>query len=191
MSVAAPVIDFIDGPNRRIHLLSGVTSWNPVDDIYAEVRQARRINEDLRKYDSFCSALPLVQKAAGVFTGRALILLNGTRIMPFDESATQEITGELLSDEGLSGVDLIDTSLLSSMTKLKISYVPPPATEVITIETGGVQDVTLQRIRDILEADEEFTATQAIKRHKDTKAILVQKDATSGPTTPVTLIEPI
>jgi len=137
MSVSNPVIDFIDGSNRRIHLRSGVVSWNPVDDIYPEVRQLRQDNEQLRQFDMFCSALEQINDGqGGSLTGRGLILLLGTRIVPFDEDSSQVITGSLLSDEGLSGTQLIDISTLSPGTKIKINYEPPPATEVVNGGSG-------------------------------------------------------
>lgn len=138
MSIANPVIDFIDGANRRIHLRSGVSVWNPVDDIYVEVKQLRQNDESLRNFDMFCSALPLVNKGGGETTGRGLQLLLGTRIVPFDEDANHVITGELLSDEGLSGTALVDLSTLSAGTKIKISYEPPPATEVVNGGGSGL-----------------------------------------------------
>jgi len=149
MSVAVPVIDTIDGPNRLIHLRSGVTEFHPVDDIYAEVRTLRRLNQSLRGFDMFCRAIPIIEKSPGVFTGRGLILLLGTRIIPHPESELLHITGELLSDEGISGTDLIDISSLPSNVKLKIAYEPPPATEVVTSSggSGGMTDAD----RDLLE----------------------------------------
>ena len=151
MSVSNPVIDRIDGPTRRIFLRSGVTSFHPVDDIYKEVRQMRSNDQSLRAFDMFVSAIPLIEKSPGVFTGRGLILLGGTRIVPFDESGSQTITGELLSDEGLSGTSLIDISSLSVTSKLKISYLPPPATEVIEgSSSGGSGGGLTQEERDAL-----------------------------------------
>jgi len=158
MSVANPVIDYIDGFNRIIHLRSGVTSWNPVDDIYKEVRQLRHDNESLRQFDMFCSALPLIDKGGGKTTGRGMTLLLGTRIVPFDESATHDITGELLSDEGLSGTDLIDISGLSPSSKIKLNYIPPPATEVINSNSGSSSSGLTQADRDFIQAQNEANA---------------------------------
>ena len=50
MSVATPVIDYINPTTRRIYLLSGVTEYHPLDDIYAEVRNLRRTDESLRQF---------------------------------------------------------------------------------------------------------------------------------------------
>lgn len=160
MSVPLPIIDFIDPVNRRIYLNSianrpvskienGVLVWNPIDDIYTEVRNLRRTDESLRPFDMFCSALELIDKGGGNTTGRGLILLGGTRIIPFDEDQNQKITGELLSDEGISGTALLDTTLLSGSTKIKLSYEPPPATEVVTITLGSA--VTAQDKTDIID----------------------------------------
>jgi len=136
MSVANPVIDFIDGPARRIHLLSGVTEWHPVDDIYFEVKNRRQFDESIRGFDMFCDALPLIETGEGSTTGRGLVLLLGTRITPFDEDTFQDITGALLSDVGLSGTDLIDTTPLTPGRTVKLNYEPPPGTEVVN--GGGV-----------------------------------------------------
>ena len=151
MSINNPVIDFIDGPARRIHLRSGVSTWHPIDDIYPEVLQLRSNDESLRRFDMFCSALEQIDDGnGGSLTGRGLILLQGTRISPFDEDTHQDITGALLSDEGLSGTDLVDLSILSDNVKVSINYLPPPATEVIN--GGGDGDALGQEDAEKLDA---------------------------------------
>ena len=122
------------------------------------------------------------------------IMAAGARIVPFDASHTLSIGGSIVSiDESLAGPDLFDRSPLSATTDVDISY-QPPQVEVIEVETGSglttEQDEKLMLILDILQADEEYTATDAVKRHKDTKVELVRKIASSGPMTPVTLVEP-
>lgn len=148
MSVEYPIIDYIDGPNRIIYLkspanwpiskitASGQLEWHPVDDLYKEVRTLRRTNEELQKYFSFVSALPLNDKGGGNTTSRGAKLLRGTRVVPFDATQTMRITGDLLSDEEVTGVDLINLDNLSNV-KVKINYVPPPASEVIILDGNG------------------------------------------------------
>lgn len=192
MSVAFPIIDSIDPVNRLIYLKStanfppskiidGKLVWNPIDDIYTEVRNLRRIDESLRPYDMFCTALPLIDKGGGKTTGRGLVLEGGTRIVPFDEDQTMIVNGELLSDEGISGSELIDTDSLSAGTKVKINYEPPPTKEVVEVDvTGGLtpsQESTLNLILNILEGDVIPTPTTFRILHKLTKAVLVEKDA--------------
>lgn len=64
-----------------------------------------------------------------------------------------------------------------------------PGATIYTAALLNTADVL--RILDINEADEEFTATKAIKKHKVTKAILIEKDVTGGTLpSPVTLVEP-
>jgi len=83
----------------------------------------------------FVEAIELIKKAPGEFTSRALILLLGTRIVPFDEPTLQTITGELLSDQGISGAELVETGTL--VNKVRINYVPEPGQEVVEVEIPG------------------------------------------------------
>lgn len=141
MSLENPVIDFIDGETRQIFLKQGVTEWNPIDDIYVEVKQLRQEVANLRKFDMFVDPLPLFDLGQGQTTGRALVMLEAqsteivTTIVPFDEAITQTVTGLLISTVGLSGTDLIDVS--TATNPLVIEYQPPPATEVVTVNVGG------------------------------------------------------
>ena len=60
-----------------------------------------------------------------------------------------------------------------------------------TIYTAALLNTAdVLRILDIQEADEEFTATKAYKKHKVTKATLIEKDVSGGSIIPVTLTEP-
>lgn len=136
MSVASPVISSIDGVTRRIFLAAGVRAYHPIDDIYAEVVNLRRTTEALRPFDMFVAALPIFDKGGGRFTPRALILRLGTRIVPADEDHDLEITGEQLTDDGGSGPDGMDLSLLGSGRRVTVNYAPAEA-ELITVNSGS------------------------------------------------------
>lgn len=60
-----------------------------------------------------------------------------------------------------------------------------------TIYTAALLNTAdVLRILDIQEADEDFSGTKAYKRHKVTKAVLIEKDVAGGSIIPVTLTEP-
>ena len=96
MSVAVPIVDTWDGPNRIIYLKQGVSNVYPIEDIYHEYRYARRTDENLRKYNPLILAAGNVSKGGGKFTPRYLVLLEGTKIIPFDENNTIYQLGELI-----------------------------------------------------------------------------------------------
>lgn len=134
------VIDYIDGPNRRIYLdASTVDSEVHPIDIYKEMRALRRADENLRKYDLFMEAVGNEPKGAGKFTERFVKLLDGTTIIPFDSSGSLTITGTIINDAGQEGIPLFDKDVLSVGVEVDINYVPPQV-EVIEVNVGGGAD---------------------------------------------------
>jgi hypothetical protein len=137
MSVAVPVIDYIDAINRRIYLLAGVTEYHPVTDIYHEVRNLRRTNEALRPYDPFVTAEGNVPKnvAGTKRTPRYAVFQNCKVVLSGDTLITGE---QLLADAtGAkigSGPDCVDKAL--SPADAYCDYTPAEA-EVIEVATGG------------------------------------------------------
>ena len=126
MSVANPVIDFIDGPNRLIYLRAGVISFHPVDDIYKEVRNLRRLDEDLRQFDMFIEAGGNIEKSPGNFTPRFAILLLGTKIVPNGDQQTMQVLGEVFTDDP-NDTNVFDTSMLPPGTNIFFDYTPSSA----------------------------------------------------------------
>jgi len=56
--------------------------------------------------------------------------------------------------------------------------------------TAGTKDAEIDAIKALAEADEELTPTVARKKHKDTKAVLLEKTVTgSGLTSTITLVD--
>jgi hypothetical protein len=141
------VISSLDIVDKHIHLLSGVTEYHPVDDIYKEVRALRRTDETLRVMDVPVTAAGFVDKGGGKYTPRYAIFNNGWRVVPFDESQVLNITGEQITDDGQSGAACLDLSELSAASKVLINYTPSEA-EVIVITTGS--GVTEQDKTDII-----------------------------------------
>lgn len=137
MSVASPVIDYIDAVNRRIYLLAGITEYNPVTDIYYEVRNLRRTNETLRGYDPFVTAEGSVPKnvAGTKRTPRYAVFQNSKVVLAGDTLITGE---QLLADatgaKVGSGPDCVDKAL--SPVDAYCDYTPSEA-EVIVVQTAG------------------------------------------------------
>ena len=146
MSVADPVIDYLDIPARRIYLAAGVRAYHPVDDLYLEIRNLRRTDENLRGFDTPVIGQGRVAKGGGKFTPRYVVFQDGWRVVPEDTSHTLDITGEQLTAEGGSGPDAMDLTLLSVTTRIAVAYAPSEA-EVIIITAGSA--VTAQDKRDI------------------------------------------
>lgn len=145
------LITNIDGTTspRRINLdVSTInTSFNPIE-LYKEMRALRRLNIPLRSFDVFMAAFGNVPKGGGKFTER-YVRLKDCVIVPFDTDHTLTITGTVISDTGVEGVLVFDTSTLTAGTAVNINYVPPQA-EVIQISSGSglspAQDAKLNSI---------------------------------------------
>lgn len=132
-----PIIDNIDGPNRRIYLHTDTigTDLQPMD-IYKEMRELRRTDENLRKFDIFLEASGNVSKGGGRFTPRLVTCLQGTRIVPADQNHTLSVVGEIITDDEQSGVDCFDKTLLSPGVLVDIDY-QPPQVEIIQVVSGS------------------------------------------------------
>lgn len=125
-----------DGVNRHINLAQGVTSFHPIDDIYREYRTKRRVDETFRVWEPFMLAVGNEPKGGGKYTARYLLLLQGAKIVPYDEDATINITGEVITDDQ---TDPIIFETLSPGTTVLVNYTPPTS-EVIQISTGSGLD---------------------------------------------------
>ena len=127
------LISHIDPIDRRIYL--SIETMNaavhPVD-IYREVRALRRTDESLRPFDNFMKADGNIDKGGGKATERYFTLLQGTRIVPYDESHVLDITGTLITDDGLEGAFAFDKTLLSPTTSVDLQYAPKQV-EVINL----------------------------------------------------------
>ena len=128
MSVAVPVIDYIDGATRRIYLLQGVDAFHWIEDIYREYVNLRATDESLRKWSPFMNAKGNEAKGGGKYTPRYVTLLNGCRVIPYDENILINITGEAITDNADVDPDPFDTSTRVNPLKL---YITPPAAEIV------------------------------------------------------------
>jgi hypothetical protein len=140
-----PVVASWDGVARHIHLAQGVTDVHPIDDIYREYREERRTNEAFRVWEPFMRAVGNDPKGGGKFTPRYLLLLQGAKIVPYDEDAIINITGEVLADDQTSPVYF---ESLSPGTTVLVNYTPPTA-EIIQVGTSGLTLAESQALLDI------------------------------------------
>lgn len=141
MSVAVPVIDSIDGDTRRIYLKQGVLSFLPIEDIYHEYRNLRRTDETLRKWEGLLRAEGNIPKGGGKFTPRYVVLLLGTKIVPYDESSRLDQLGEIITDDPDVDATIYD---VSTLTNPKPIFLQPSEAEIITVATGSGLDATEQ-----------------------------------------------
>ncbi len=143
MSVAVPVVDTWDGVTRRIYLKQGVTEFLPIEDLYREYRNQRRLDENLRKFDALIRAEGMVPKGGGKFTPRYVVLLEGTKIIPYDETGVLTQNGEIITDDPDVDATIYDVSLL---TVSKVVLIAPSEAEVIEIDVGGGSGASAQEV---------------------------------------------
>jgi len=130
MSVANPVIDYFDTASKRIYLLAGVTKYHTVTDIYVEMRYRRRVDESLRPFDRMITAEGNKPKGGSKFTSRYSIFNHGWRIVPTTGLPVLDVEGEQITDDGQSGPQCIDFTLLPPGTSIVVNY-EPPASELV------------------------------------------------------------
>lgn len=138
MSVANPIISSIDGENRRIYLAQGVTEFFPIEDLYHEYRNRRRLDTDgLRKWEPLLRAEGNVPKGAGAFTPRYVVLLLGTKIIPYDEPDTLSQLGDMITDDPDTDPEIYD---ISQLTTAKTIFIQPSEAEVIQLNSKTIEN---------------------------------------------------
>lgn len=137
MSVAVPIIDSWDGTNRRIYLKQGVSDIYPIEDIYHEYTNARRLNTSyLRKYAPLLRAEGNVKKGGGAFTPRYVVLIDGTKIVPYNELLQINQLGDMITDDPDVDATLYD---ISSLTVPKVVFIKPSEAEIIQLNSAAIE----------------------------------------------------
>lgn len=136
MSVLQPIVDVWDGENRRIYLKSGVASFFPIEDLYREYRNQRKEDENLRKFEPLLKAEGNVPKGGGAFTPRYVVLLDGTKIVPFDESLQLDQLGDIITDDPDTDATLYD---ISGLTTAKPIFIKPSEAETIQLNSEEIE----------------------------------------------------
>jgi len=124
------VVDHINWETRRIYLKQWVTTFSPVEDIYKEVRELCRTDDELQKWEEFIVAAWNVSKGWWRATPRYAKLLMGCKIIPYDEAGELYVDWEMLTDTPDTDTMIFDLSGLTTL--LQISYKPVDA-EIIYI----------------------------------------------------------
>jgi hypothetical protein len=145
---------------KRIYLRPGVREYHPVEDIYKEVRFIRRQDVSLRVMQVPVTADGNVAKGGGRFTPRYAVFRNGWRVVPANETHDLLVSGEQITDDGQSGLAVIDRLPIDPENKVGIEYTPPAA-EVIVINGGA--GLTLAEIEASAVLAKEATAQKAAK----------------------------
>lgn len=131
MSVLNPVISSIDGASRRIYLKQGVGTFNWIDDIYHEYLELRALDETLQSFTPLMEARGGEARGNGNFIFRYLVLLEGTRIVPYNEGGYIAVTGEAVNDNAETDPNPID---VSTITYPIVIYLTPSTAELIRVE---------------------------------------------------------
>ena len=121
--------------DKLIFLNDGVRTFNPISDLYVELRYHRANNESIRRLDMPIKASGNLPKGGGIFTGRLSTFYDGWKVVPADDADhTLTITGEQIDGLGLSGIGLINKDNL--VHNVDVVYAPPPASEIIRVEVN-------------------------------------------------------
>ena len=136
MSVLTPVIQSIDGSARRIYLKQGVSDFYPIEDIYHEYRALRRTDESLRVWEPLLKAEGNIAKGGGAFTPRYVVLLLGTKLVPFDEPLQVNQLGDMITDNPDVDSSLYD---ISGLTGPKPIFIKPSEAETIQLNSSQIE----------------------------------------------------
>jgi hypothetical protein len=154
------VVEEFDGANRVIRLKQGITSFNPVHDLYTEYKQYRTATDEFKKFQAFMEAGGNVYKytnnGVDYHTPRYVRLLAGCKIVPFDEETIIRVTGEIFTDVGDNVFDLDGLG-----NPVDVIYKPPVA-ELLKVYVGGsalteTQAYQLDEVRGMMEELKDFT----------------------------------
>ena len=135
MSVLNKVVSLWDGENRRAYLAEGTADYYPIEDIYHEYRNARKTDEELRKYAALLRAEGNIPKGGGAFTPRYVVLLNGFKIVPFNETLQLNQLGDMITDDPDTDATLYD---VSGLTVAKPIFIKPSNAETVQLNSESI-----------------------------------------------------
>lgn len=135
----------LDITNKLIFIKKDVVSFHPTVDLYPEVRTIRRVDESVRKKLNPVSTQGN-EPAGTKFTPRRAVLNDGWRIaIEFATNWALSVTGEMISDDGFAGAQLVKLNYLPAGVSTLVNYTPADA-EIIEVSVGGGVAPTAQEI---------------------------------------------
>ena len=176
-------------------------------DLYSDGKEDWIADSSLRKLKFPISAIGGDALPGGKFLGSTFFLDSEWKIRPYEATHRLRVNGNLYSPDGTSPF-VVTLGAYNVFLEQSLSQLTEG------LETGGGSGLTAQQvrdamllsatggnpaidailllIRDLAEADEEYSATQAIKRLKGTSTIILQKDVSGGAVAnpPITITEP-
>lgn len=135
MSVLTPIVATWDGANRRAYLAEGTADYYPIEDLYHEYRHARRTDLELRKYAPLLRAEGNIKKGGGAFTPRYVVLLDGFKIIPFNETLQLNQLGDMITDDPDTDATLYD---ISGLTVPKPIFIKPSNAETVQLNSESI-----------------------------------------------------
>lgn len=156
---------------------AGLISMDVLSELYSASKRAWLTDNALNRLKFPWTVEGGTVLPSGQTTPRSFILNDPWKLRPFEADHNLVLTGNVFAETGSLTVPTLGSFRV----------------EIQSIFDVGLGDPRIQRTVDLLEADEEYNQTHAIKRHKDTKAELVKKDRAGGvdPVPPITLTEPV
>ena len=131
-------VDRLDITNKIVFIKDDVITFHPVDDVYSEVRSIRRIDESIRVMDNPVSAQGN-EPAGDNFTPRRAVFNHGWRIgIEFPVNWTLSITGEMISDDGFAGSQLVKLEYMPNGISALVNYTPPSSEVIVPDSAGGL-----------------------------------------------------
>ena len=168
-----------DATNRLIIVtetpVSGLITIDVLSELYSASKRAWLTDGSLNRLKFPWSAEGGTVLPSGQSTPRSFILQDPWKIRPFEADHNLVLTGNIFAETGSLTVPTLGSFRV----------------EIQSIFDVGLGDPRIQRTIDLLEADEEFTATTATKKLKGTSTVLIEKNVSGGQIAnpPITLTE--
>lgn len=124
------VVSHINWETRKIYLKQWVTTFSPVEDIYKEVREMCRTDDSLQKREEFITAWWNIPKGWWKATPRYAVLMQGCKIVPYDEAGDMTVDWEIITDNPDVDPTIFDLSEMTQVIKL---FFKPVDAEIIYI----------------------------------------------------------
>jgi len=142
-------VDRLDILDKIVFLKTDATVFHPVDDMYREVRSIRRVDESVRRMDNPVSSQGN-EPAGANFTPRRAVFNDGWRLgIENPTNGFLSIIGEMISDDGEAGAQLVKLDYLPVGVSMLVNYTPP-SSEVIEVAAGsGLSATEATMLREI------------------------------------------